>query len=93
MRKIKVNSKIYAQAHKEKWLNSLAIYVYICKKTDNKRFYYKPNQRIKAIKSISIKLGIGFSALNKHLNILKGELPTHAKGDGMGFKGQHFNHR
>ena len=22
-----------------------------------------------------------------------GELPTHARGDGLGFKGQHFNHR
>ena len=22
-----------------------------------------------------------------------GELPTHAIGDGLGFKGQHFNHR
>ena len=21
------------------------------------------------------------------------ELPTHARGDGLGFKGQHFNHR
>lgn len=68
--KIKISSRVYADAFKEGWLNSLAVYVLICKVHSGRSFYFKPNAKTKMLQKLSTKTGIGQTALNKHIRIL-----------------------
>lgn len=71
MNKVRINSKIYAQAFQEGWIDSLAIYVHLAKVHSGKSFYFKTGRKTDAIKSIADKSSISFSTLCRHLNVLK----------------------
>ena len=63
--------KVYADAHKNGWMNSLAVYILICKKHTGKSFYFKPKQKTLMLQNLSKLTGIGYTSLNMHIRILK----------------------
>ena len=63
--------KVYADAHKNGWINSLAVYILICKKHTGKSFYFKPKQKTLMLQKLSKLTGIGYTSLHLHIRILK----------------------
>ena len=69
--KIKIPSRLYYRAFSEKWLNSLAIYVYLCKSHTGKNYYFKPNQKTKMIKALADAHKISLTSLQYLLSFLE----------------------
>lgn len=68
--KVRFSGKIYYQAFSEGWLNSLSVYLYLCKQQSGKSFYYKKNHKTSFIKELATKVGISANSLNNHFKIL-----------------------
>lgn len=82
MQKVRFSGKIYFQAFSEGWLNSLAVYLYLCKMHSGKTFYYERNTKTKFISRLSKKIGISQNSLSSHLKILvKNEMVTIIDGE------------
>ena len=69
--RIKIPSRLYYKSFSEKWLNSLAIYVYLCKSHSGKNYYFKPNQKTKMIKALADAHKISLTSLQYHLSVLE----------------------
>lgn len=68
--KVKIPGKIYAKAFKEGWLNSLGLYVFLCKSHSGKNYYFKANSKTNMLKNLSDVHGISFTAFMKHIKAL-----------------------
>ena len=70
MLNVRFSSKVYTDAFQNDWLNSLAVYILLCKRHSGKSFYFKPKQKTKLLQNISKLTGIGYTSLNHHIKIL-----------------------
>lgn len=68
---VRINGKVYAKAHREKWLPSLAMFVFLSKSHTGKNWYFRTGEKTRMIKAIADKHNIGLTALQKHIRILK----------------------
>lgn len=68
--RVRIPGKLYAQAFHEKWLPSLAMFVFMAKSHSGKNYYFRKNEKTKLLKSISEKYGISITQFSKHLRIL-----------------------
>lgn len=68
---VRINGKVYAKAHREKWLPSLAMFVFLFKSHTGKNYYFRSGEKTKMIKAIADKYNISLTALQKHVRILK----------------------
>lgn len=68
--KVKIPGKIYAKAFNEGWLNSLGLYVFLCKSHSGKNYYFKDNSKTKMLKVLSDIHNISLTAFMKHIKVL-----------------------
>lgn len=68
---VRINGKLYAKAHREKWLPSLAMFVFLCKKHPGKNYYFKSGEKTKMMKAIAAKHNFGLTAFQKHIKVLQ----------------------
>lgn len=68
--RVRIPGQIYARAFREKWLPTLAFYVYMCKSHSGKNYYFKNNHKTKMMKATAERYGISFTQFCKHIKIL-----------------------
>lgn len=69
--KVRIGSKEYGDAFQNGWLPSLEIYILLVKRfSGNKRYYHKPKAKTEKIKYLAKEIGMSFTQVNKHLNLL-----------------------
>lgn len=68
---VRIPGKIYAKAFQEGWLNSLGLYVFLCKSHSGKTYYFGANQKTKMLKNLADKHNISLTAFMKHIKTLK----------------------
>lgn len=68
---VRISGKVYAKAFDEKWLPSLAMFVFISRHHTGKNYYFRTGDKTKMVKNLASRLNISLTSLQKHLNILK----------------------
>lgn len=68
---VRIPGKIYAKAFNEGWLNSLGLYVFLCKSHSGKAYYFKANAKTKMLKNLADTHKISLTAFMKHIKTLK----------------------
>ena len=69
--RVRISGKTYAKAHRENWLPSLAIFVFLSKAHSGKNYYFRHKEKTKLIASLAEKYNISFTSFSKHVKILK----------------------
>lgn len=70
MVKVRICSKVYGKAFKDKWLTSLAVYVAMQKLNHgNKTFYISKCKKTIILKSIANRLGINYTQFKTFIKI------------------------
>lgn len=68
---VRIPGKIYAKAFNEGWLNSLGLYVFLCKSHSGKAYYFQANAKTKMLKNLADTHKISLTAFMKHIKTLK----------------------
>ena len=69
--RVRIPGKIYAKAHQENWLPSLAVFVFLSKVHTGKNYYFRHKEKTKLIKSLADKHKISSTSFAQHIKILK----------------------
>lgn len=69
--RVQIPGKVYAKAHSENWLPSLAVFVLLSKSHTGKNYYFRHKEKTKMLKSLADHHKIGLTSFLKHIQILK----------------------